>query len=232
MIRTLCVAAAVLGLLLIGCGGGSSPSLPPISPPSLPIMVNISPSSVTLAPGSSQVFKATVTNTENTAVTWQVNNQTGGNITVGTISTTGMYVAPSSEPSPPTISVAAISQADPTKSATARVTIGQPAGVANQGAQSLPIKLGTSGGDSLDTTTSGNTITCCSGTLGSLVQRAGAFYILSNNHVLARSNQAKPGEPITQPGLVDSNCTPATPVANLSQFVQLPPGGTSTAPKT
>ena len=48
---------------------------------------------------------------------------------------------------------------------------------------------------------------CCSGTLGSLVQdTAGAQYILSNNHVLARGDQAAPGEDISQPGRIDNNC--------------------------
>lgn len=47
---------------------------------------------------------------------------------------------------------------------------------------------------------------CCSGTLGSLVEAGGVFYILSNNHVLARSDQAAPGEDISQPGLVDNGC--------------------------
>ncbi len=216
------VAVVVTALLLTGCGGGSS----------APVAVSVSPNTVTLSPGASQTFKATVTNTSNVSVTWQVNSTPGGNAKLGTISVFGVYTAPLTEPTPPTVNVRAVSQADATKSATALVTIAQPTGAGNQQAQSLPIKLGTSGGDSLDLTKSGNTITCCSGTLGSLVQRAGTFYILSNNHVLARSNQAKPGEPVTQPGLVDSNCTPATPVANLSQFVQLPQGGTSAAPKT
>jgi hypothetical protein len=71
------------------------------------------------------------------------------------------------------------------------------------------------------------------GTFGLVVKDAkGKKFILSNNHVLARSNQAKIGEPMAQPGLVDSNCTPATPVANLSQFVKLPQTGTSTKPAT
>lgn len=47
---------------------------------------------------------------------------------------------------------------------------------------------------------------CCSGTLGSLVTDGTTNYILSNNHVLARSDQASPGEDISQPGLVDNNC--------------------------
>jgi hypothetical protein len=216
------VPVVLLALLLTGCGGGSS----------APVAVSVSPKTVTLSLGASQTFKATVTNTSNVSVIWQVNSTPGGNAKVGTINVFGMYTAPATEPTPPTVNVTAVSQADATKSATALVTIAQPSGAGNQQAQSLPIKLGTSGGNSLDLTKSGTTITCCSGTLGSLVQRAGTFYILSNNHVLARSNQAKVGEPVTQPGLVDNNCTPATPVANLSQFVQLPQGGTSTAPKT
>lgn len=223
MNRGASLIAALGALLLAGCGGSSPP--PPV------ISVSVSPVSATIPPGSSQVFTATVTNATNKAINWQVNNILGGNAKLGTINSVGIYVAPNTEPTPPTVNVQAVSQADPTKMAVALVTIGQPAGVANRQAQSFPIKLGTSGGDSLDSTTSGTTTTCCSGTLGSLVERAGTYYILSNNHVLARSDQAKAGELITQPGLVDNNCVPSTPVANLTQFVALPQGGTSTSPK-
>jgi hypothetical protein len=41
---------------------------------------------------------------------------------------------------------------------------------------------------------------CCSGTLGSLVTAGGTQYVLSNNHVLARQDQATTGEDISQPG--------------------------------
>src|SRR5438105_2255797 len=52
---------------------------------------------------------------------------------------------------------------------------------------------------------------CCSGTLGSLVQDTGGVkYILSNNHVLDISGAGHPGDDISQPGLVDNNCQPAT----------------------
>lgn len=47
---------------------------------------------------------------------------------------------------------------------------------------------------------------CCSGTLGSLVTAGGVNYILSNNHVLARGDQAAAGEDISQPGRIDVNC--------------------------
>lgn len=73
-----------------------------------------------------------------------------------------------------------------------------------------PIALGTSGGNNNDYDTSGNQIKdCCSGTLGSLIQSSnGTQYLLSNNHVLARSDQAKVGDIIVQPGLIDNNCVP------------------------
>jgi hypothetical protein len=56
---------------------------------------------------------------------------------------------------------------------------------------------------------------CCSGTLGSLVTAGGTQYVLSNNHVLARQDQATTGEDISQPGLVDNGCRPATIVADF-----------------
>jgi len=57
---------------------------------------------------------------------------------------------------------------------------------------------------------------CCSGTLGSLVQAGGTFYILSNNHVLARSDQAAVGEDISQPGRIDNNCALPPIVADFT----------------
>jgi len=63
---------------------------------------------------------------------------------------------------------------------------------------------------------------CCSGTLGSLVKdSSNALYILSNNHVLADSDQAAPGDDISQPGLIDNNCQPATIVADFTVAPQL-----------
>ncbi len=88
-----------------------------------------------------------------------------------------------------------------------------------QSKQTPPVKLGTSGGNVNDHTTQ----YCCSGTLGSLVAKGGTQYILSNNHVLARSGSASSGEVISQPGMVDTNCstTNSNKVAKLSQAVTL-----------
>ena len=95
----------------------------------------------------------------------------------------------------------------------------------NQNKQTGLIELGTSGGNGKDSISNAtnHTITCCGGTLGSLVTRGGIQYILSNNHVLAESDAATIGDPIVQPGLIDAQCdtTQATTVATLSQFVNL-----------
>jgi hypothetical protein len=132
-----------------------------------------------------------------------------------------LYTAPATPPSPSTVTVNAVSQADTSKSGSASVVVQTHHD--NQDKQSFPIKLGTGGGNSTDTTTTGNKTFCCSGTLGSLVQRGGNFYILSNNHVLDKSNQGKAGDPISQPGLADANCstTAVSTVAQMSQAVQL-----------
>lgn len=57
---------------------------------------------------------------------------------------------------------------------------------------------------------------CCSGTLGSLITINGNKYILSNNHVLNRSDQGSIGDDVSQPGLIDNNCQVPRIVADLS----------------
>jgi hypothetical protein len=58
------------------------------------------------------------------------------------------------------------------------------------------------------------------GTLGCLVSRGGQLYILSNNHVLANSNQGQPGDPILQPGPYDGG-TIEDQIATLEEFVSI-----------
>ena len=72
-------------------------------------------------------------------------------------------------------------------------------------------QFGTSGGNINDITKK----FCCSGTLGALISDGSALYILSNNHVLARSGQATAGEDVSQPGMIDNGCRPGTIVADL-----------------
>ena len=58
------------------------------------------------------------------------------------------------------------------------------------------------------------------GTLGCLVSRGDQIYILSNNHVLANSNQAQPGDLILQPGPHDGG-TIEDQIAILEEFVPI-----------
>ena len=83
-------------------------------------MVTISPTTALLAVSTSQQFTATVTGSSNTAVTWSVDGVNGGNATVGTVSTSGLYTAPAT---PTAHTVTATSVADGTKSASAAVTV-------------------------------------------------------------------------------------------------------------
>src|SRR4030095_3288695 len=77
-------------------------------------------------------------------------------------------------------------------------------GPAHRDEQQFPIQLGTSGGNINDSSKA----FCYGGTLGALVEDAnGNQYILSNNHVLARTNLATIGEDIIQPGLLDQSPT-------------------------
>src|SRR5215207_7787550 len=87
-------------------------------------------------------------------------------------------------------------------------------GMADGGAnhQTRNQHLGVSGGNVNDASKA----FCCSGTLGALVTDGSTKYILSNNHVLARSDQAVAGDDISQPGLIDNGCRVATVVADFT----------------
>lgn len=113
------VVVCALLTVLTACGGGSSSS-------STEVTITISPLSASVTTSQTQQFTATVTNSTNTAVTWQVNGVAGGTTTVGFISTTGVYTAPNVVPTPATVTVSAIAQADTTKTASAGVTVTAP----------------------------------------------------------------------------------------------------------
>lgn len=100
-------------------------------------------------------------------------------------------------------------------------------GVSHTAKQTPPIQLGTSGGWRYDLANG----YCCGGTLGSLVQKNGVQYILSNYHVLeadivngGNSRTAQAGDPVIQPGLIDVSCNAnnAQNVATLSGLKSLP----------
>ncbi len=189
------------------------------------ITINLSPTSVTVLPGQGLTFTATVGGPIVSGLAWTVNGIPGGNSSVGTLVTTrndppsvffGQYTAPSFPPLTDPVIIQAVSTVDPTAVATAHVFIPRE----TQLPQSTPMKMGTSGGNASDVLLNGGTIVgCCSGTLGSLLSRGGKFYILSNNHVLDKSDLGSTGDPIVQPGLGDAHCEVqnTTTVGHLSQ---------------
>jgi hypothetical protein len=124
----LLLMCALVAPTLVGCGGGVSQGNPPPGPdpqpppPASNITVAVTPSTGSVTIGQTLQFKATVSNTTNTGVTWKVNGVAGGNASVGTISSTGMFTAPGKVPSGST-SITATSVADTTKSASANVAV-------------------------------------------------------------------------------------------------------------
>ncbi|MBV8892829.1 MAG: hypothetical protein JO266_12820 [Acidobacteria bacterium] len=97
------------------------------------VRVTISPANVTFPTVARQAFTATVSGSSNTAVILQVDGAGRGNSTAGLVSTTllgtveeAIYLPPASVPHPATVSVTAVCQADPPKSALATVTVQLP----------------------------------------------------------------------------------------------------------
>jgi hypothetical protein len=100
--------------------------------------VSLSPAAVTLAINHRATMIAQVSGSSNASVNWIVNGVAGGNSSVGQTCAVGSnpcqpltsssatavdFLAPGAAPSPNPVSIQAVSAADPTKSASAQVTI-------------------------------------------------------------------------------------------------------------
>ncbi len=96
------------------------------TPPTNPVTVSVSPTAANVRVGAAQNFTANVMNSSNQTVTWSVNGAAGGNATVGSISSSGQYSAPTSLPNPNTISIQAVAAADSSATATSDVTLWNP----------------------------------------------------------------------------------------------------------
>lgn len=102
----------LLGLLLLSACGGSDVN----NASGRALTVAVSPATVTLAPGGSQLFSATVTGTRNTGVTWSVLGTGSGSF----LGLTGAYTAPAL---PGTYTVVATSAEDKGVAGLATVTV-------------------------------------------------------------------------------------------------------------
>jgi hypothetical protein len=99
------------------------PNLGKARQPAATVGVSVSPASASVPVSGTRQLTAIVTGTANTAVSWLVNGIAGGNGTLGTVSSTGLYAAPAGLPSPATVNVQARSVADPTKTGSASITV-------------------------------------------------------------------------------------------------------------
>src|SRR3954471_12882750 len=95
--------------LLSSCGGGSSTFESP-PPPADVISVTVTPASIPIKTGASQLFTAHLAGSGgfNPAVNWSVNGIPGGNLTVGTFDGV-KYTAPSTLPNPSGVTITATS---------------------------------------------------------------------------------------------------------------------------
>jgi hypothetical protein len=108
----------LLAVGLLSCGGGNPTAQ------RQPVSLTITPGSATLSVAQTQQFNVTVLNdASNSGVFWQVNGIAGGSAAFGSISPDGLYTAPAVIPNPTTFDVSAVSQANKSASASARVTI-------------------------------------------------------------------------------------------------------------
>ena len=215
LLSLLSIAAAVT---MSSCGGGGG---------SAPITVNITTDVSNIETFQTVQFAAAVTGTSNTAVTWQLACNTLPVSVCGTMSASGMYVAPNTVPTlatvnstdPATLTVTATSQANMNVASIVQFTIDS----LNMQPLTAPVQLGSSGSnvDAICLTPAPGF--CFGGTLGSLVTGGGKNYILSNNHVLGLSDGGAVGQGVTQPGVIETNCSTAgtITVANVSNIINL-----------
>jgi len=116
-------AGAVTGPITVTSPLGSATSAVAFR---VPGAMAVSPATLTIFARRTQQFTASEVGNSPASVLWSVNGIGGGNTTVGTISTEGLYTAPSLVPLPPTVTVTATNSEDTRLSATATVTIVTP----------------------------------------------------------------------------------------------------------
>jgi len=111
---------AVTGPIVVTAPLGSATSPEPFRVLGL---LTVNPTGTVLVPNGTQKFIASEGGSPTSDITWTVNGIPGGDATVGTISGVGLYTAPATIPSPPTVTVTATLPDDTTVSASAMVAI-------------------------------------------------------------------------------------------------------------
>ena len=218
----------------------------------------LTPETASLAPGSTVQVKGQIAEVNSGSIHWTLSTTPGGEIDPGDsygsisesrcyhsnrtyTSCTATYTAPRAlPPGSPSVFVVGLAAGNSHSAAALHILLNgagfNSTGLQNQLAQKGYVEMGSSGGNANDYDSkkdgSGHEYVndCCGGTLGALVtDRNGDPYILSNNHVLAESDQARPGDTVVQPALVDLNCNPQAgrTVGALRYVVPLQSGQTN-----
>jgi hypothetical protein len=197
----------------------------------------LTPETASVAPGGTVQVKGEIAEVNSGAVRWTLSTTPGGENdpgdSYGSVGETrcyhsnrsytyctATYTAPRSLPAgSPSVYLVGQVAGTPHFAAALHILLNgggfNSSGLQNQAAQTGYVQMGSSGGNANDYDSRKNgsgkeyVNDCCGGTLGALVaDRTGSLYILSNNHVLAESDQARPGDTVVQPALVDLNCNP------------------------
>ncbi len=121
MKRSALVLLSILVVFLGGCAEAIGPGSG-----SQGYSVIVTPSSATLPGLTTQQFTAKANDGSRPTLAWFVNGVAGGNATLGTVSSTGMYTAPEFPPAPNTIKVTATDTVDATKTGSSAVTLNNP----------------------------------------------------------------------------------------------------------
>ncbi len=183
-----------------------------------PVTVTVSPPTAAVLAGQSQQFRAAVTGTGNTAVVWTISP------IAGSISSSGLYTAPSEVSAPDTVTVTATSVADPTQSSTAKLTLSTTLGISVS-----PVSVGLASGESqqFSATVTGSSDTAVTWTVTPNVGAISASGLYTAPSPITRQQVVT----VTARSTADSTKT-ATATVTLNPTVAItvsPPGATLTA---
>lgn len=198
------------------------------------LTVSVSPSSATVPLSGTQQFLAIVTNTLNQNVIWQVNGATGGNASVGTISTAGLYTAPATQPST-AITTTAIAVANGTTSGSATVTIAA-AGTPTVDVTTTPpgtTVVYTSATQPFTATVTGETNTAVTWEVDGVAGGGGIFGTIDANGNYTAPAGVPSGGPvvtITAVSQADSTVSGSYPITLASPPQSVPPGPQTISP--
>jgi uncharacterized protein (DUF1800 family) len=119
--RSALVLLSTVAIFLGGCAEAIIPSSG-----SQGYTIIVTPGTATLPGLTTQQFSAKTNDGSKPTLSWTINGIAGGNPTIGTISSTGLYTAPEFPPAPNTIKVSATDTVDTSKTGSSAVTLDNP----------------------------------------------------------------------------------------------------------